>query len=129
MRTIIAGSRKITYYKIVLNAIRKSIEISGIRPTCVISGGANGIDKLGEKFAKEFEFPLEIHNAEWDKYGNKAGFVRNEQMALVSDALIAIWDGESKGTMHMINLAKKYGLKTYVYNIKEHKGEYDKISL
>ena len=122
MRTIIAGSRKITDYKIVLNAIRKSIEISGIRPTVIISGGAKGVDRLGEKFAKEFEFPLELYNAEWDKYGNRAGFVRNEQMALVADALIAIWDGESKGTMHMINLAKKYGVKTYVYNIKEHKG-------
>lgn len=122
MRTIIAGSRDILDYKIVLKAIRKSIEISGIRPTVIISGGAKGVDRLGEKFAKEFEFPLEIYNAEWDKYGNRAGFVRNEQMALVADALIAIWDGESKGTMHMINLAKKYGMKTYVYNIKEHKG-------
>lgn len=122
MRTIIAGSRDILDYKIVLRAIRKSIEISGIRPTVIISGGAKGVDRLGEKFAKEFEFPLELYNAEWDKYGNRAGFVRNEQMALVADALIAIWDGESKGTMHMINLAKKYGVKTYVYNIKEHKG-------
>ena len=116
MRTIIAGSRKITDYKTVLNAIRKSIEISGIRPTCIISGGANGIDKLGEKFAKEFEFPLEIHNAEWDKYGNKAGFVRNEQMALVSDALIAIWDGESKGTKHSIDLSTKYNKPCLIIN-------------
>lgn len=122
MRTIIAGSRNVKNYKTVLNAIRKAIESSQIRPTCIISGGANGVDKLGEKFARDFEFPLEVYKADWDKYGNKAGYIRNEQMALVSDALIAIWDGTSNGTKHMINLAKKYGVKTYVYNIKEQEG-------
>jgi len=119
MRTIIAGSRNVTCYQTVLKAIRKAVEFSQIRPTCIISGGANGVDKLGEKFSKEFGFPLEIHKAEWDKYGKRAGYIRNEEMAKVSDALIAIWDGKSSGTQHMINLAKKYGVKTYVYNIKE----------
>lgn len=119
MRTIIAGSRNITTYKTVLKAIRKAVEIANIRPTCIISGGANGVDALGEKFAREFEFPYEIYQAQWDKYGRRAGFIRNEEMAKVSDALIAIWDGCSFGTEHMIKLAEKYGVKTYVYNIKE----------
>ena len=119
MRTIIAGSRNVKSYKTVLRAIRKAIECAHIRPTCIISGGAIGVDQLGEKFAREFEFPFEVHKADWDKYGNKAGYIRNEEMALVSDALIAIWDGHSKGTKHMIDLAKKYGVKTYVHIIKE----------
>ena len=33
--------------------------------------------------------------------------------------LIAFWDGESKGTKHMINLAEKYGLEVHVIKYKE----------
>ena len=36
-------------------------------------------------------------------------------MANYADALIAFWDGNSKGTKHMIELAKSRGLKVYVY--------------
>lgn len=119
MRTIIAGSRSITDYKTVLTAIREAVNLGGIRPTHIISGGAIGPDQLGERFAREFEFPIEFHKAEWDKYGKRAGYLRNEEMAKVSDALIAVWDGVSKGTKHMITLAKKYKVRTYVYKIEK----------
>ena len=116
MRTIIAGSRSVKSYETVIAAIRKAVAF-GIRPTCVISGGATGPDKLGEKFAKDFGFALEIFEADWNKYGKRAGYVRNEEMAEDSDALIAIWDGKSKGTKHMIDIAKRKGLYTFVYEV------------
>jgi hypothetical protein len=121
MRTIIAGSRNITDYSIVLKAIRESVKVGGLRPTCIISGGARGPDKLGERFAREFEFPVEVYKADWDKYGKRAGYLRNEEMAKVADALIAIWDGVSNGTRHMIALAKKYKVRTYVYRVEKSK--------
>jgi hypothetical protein len=123
VRTIIAGSRNINDYGIVLKAIRDSVQLGCIRPTCIISGGARGPDMLSVRFAREFEFPVEVYNADWDKYGNRAGYLRNEEMAKVADALIAIWDGVSNGTRHMIALTKKYKVRTYVYRIKKVKIE------
>lgn len=50
----------------------------------------------------------------WKLYGKQAGYLRNEQMAQNADALAAFWNGESRGTKHMIELAKRYGLKVRV---------------
>lgn len=117
MRTIIAGSRNVKKYETVVTAIRQAV-VKGFRPTCIISGGAIGVDTLGEKFAREFGFALEVYPADWNKYGNRAGVIRNEEMAKDADALIAIWDGKSKGTKHMIDVANRLGLPTYVYEVQ-----------
>jgi hypothetical protein len=57
-----------------------------------------------------FRFP-----ADWDRYGKAAGYIRNETMAANAEALIALWDGRSPGTKHMIDIARKKGLKVYVH--------------
>ena len=114
MRTIIAGSRSITNYDVVNKAtIDSKFDI-----TEVISGTARGVDQIGELWAKNNNIPVEKHPADWDKYGKSAGYIRNEEMAKCSDALIAIWDGESKGTKHMLDLAVKHGLKIFMQGIK-----------
>ena len=113
MRTIIAGSRNINNY----TTVRCAIENSGFTPTVVISGGARGVDKFGEMYAKSRGIKLEIYPANWNKFGKSAGYKRNYQMAQLSDALIAIWNGKSKGTAHMINLAKSKNLKVHVYHV------------
>jgi len=82
--------------------------------TEVVSGGASGVDALGERYAKENGIPLRIFPADWDKHGNAAGPIRNKQMADYADALIALWDGQSKGTASMVSLAKLRGLKIYI---------------
>jgi hypothetical protein len=76
----------------------------------ILSGKARGADLLGERYAKEnllevLEFP-----ADWETFGKRAGFKRNEEMANEAHALIAFWDGESHGTKHMIDIATKKGL-------------------
>ena len=43
-----------------------------------------------------------------------AGPIRNEEMAEVSDALIAFWDGKSRGTKSMIEIARRKGLQVAV---------------
>lgn len=113
MRTIIAGSRGITDYKVVCDAI-ESAALFGIEPGQVVSGAANGVDKLGERWAAEHGVPVRQFVPEW-KQGPTAGFARNYTMAQNSDALIAVWDGKSEGTKHMINLARKYKLAVYVH--------------
>lgn len=110
MRTIIAGSRSIYDYQFLLDAIDEC----GWTPTTVISGAAKGADNLGEDWAYDHKVPCELFPADWNKFGKSAGYRRNVQMAENADALIALWDGQSRGTKHMIDIAKSKGLKIYV---------------
>lgn len=110
MRTIIAGSRSCTDMAILLQAVAHC----GWSPTVVISGTAGGADKLGETWAANEELPVERFPADWEAHGKRAGYLRNEEMARNADALIALWDGESQGTRHMIDIARRDGLKVFV---------------
>lgn len=115
MKTIIAGSRSITD----LRHVEEAVACSHIRITEIISGGARGVDTLAITYAQQRKIPLTIMRANWNKYGKSAGFKRNGEMATVADALIALWDGQSRGTLHMINVAKERGLKVYTYFLGE----------
>jgi hypothetical protein len=123
MRVLIAGSR--TYYdyeefRDIMNYILKNktnIEL--------VSGGAKGADKLAEHYAKEKNLPIKIFPAYWDYYGNRAGFIRNEEMHSylkeVKERLcICFWDGESKGTKHNFDLCKKFNTELIIYDFKKH---------
>lgn len=111
MKTIIAGSRSVTNYQTLLNALRGC----DIPITEVVSGNARGVDALGEQFAKTNNISLKLFPANWALFGKKAGFLRNVEMANYAEALVAIWDGKSKGTKMMIDIASSKGLKVYVY--------------
>ena len=106
MRVIIAGSRDIKSVEPVYTAIKRA-EQQGIIITHVVSGGARGVDTLGEFWAEVKGYPVERFPADWEKHGRAAGPIRNEQMAEWADALIAVWDGKSSGTKHMIECMKK----------------------
>ena len=108
MKVIVAGSRSFRDYE-VLCKVLDEMEI-----TTIISGGARGADKLGERYANERGISLEQYPAQWDRYGNHAGFIRNVEMAENADALVAFWDGFSGGTLHMITVAKQRGLPVKV---------------
>ena len=89
----------------------------------IVSGHARGADVLGERFAKEFGLPVELYPAQWNALGKGAGMVRNAQMAKVSDALIAFWDGHSRGTERMINFARRRGLDVTIIHNGEHQSQ------
>jgi len=109
MRTIIAGSRTISDEKMLYRAVCEC----GWQVTTVISGGARGADKLGERFAEEVFAPLEVFPADWSR-GINAGFERNAHMASIADAAIVLWDGVSKGSQHMIQTMRSLGKPVYV---------------
>jgi hypothetical protein len=113
MKVIIAGSRTITDAFLV----RKAIEDSGFEITEVVCGGARGVDQMGELYARRHHLPVKYFPAHWKEFGKSAGFIRNREMAKYADALIAIWDGESRGTKNMIELAMKEHLQTYVATV------------
>ena len=114
MRTIIAGSRSVQEYKHVINAVAQADWV----PTVILSGTARGADVLGELWAINNSVELEKYPADWELYGKKAGFLRNVKMARHADALIALWDGTSSGTAHMIDIANDYNLDIYVHMVE-----------
>lgn len=111
MKTIIAGSRSITDWKV----LAKAIKLCPWEITTVISGTADGVDKLGEQYADDCELPLEIYPARWDLYGMAAGRLRNELMLGKAKHVLAVWDGKSNGTRHMISIAKRDGAEVFIY--------------
>jgi hypothetical protein len=84
----------------VLDALRPEIK-------SIISGGAQGADCMAEEWAKERGVPFQSFPADWATYGKMAGFLRNVDMVLAADAVLAFWDGWSRGTRHTIELAEK----------------------
>ncbi len=113
MKTIIAGSRDITDYE----TVRAAVDASGFQISEVVSGRARGADRLGEQWAREYGVPIKGFPADWNKHGKAAGPIRNRQMACYGEALIAIWDGESHGTKHMIVEARKNNLMVYIHRV------------
>lgn len=122
IKVIIAGSRDFNDYtsleSVCLDIFESDLKFSEELPEIeIVSGMAKGADSLGETFAENYDFKLKQFPALWDIFGKSAGFKRNERMARYADVLIAFWDGESKGTKHMINLAETFGLKVFVIEI------------
>ena len=113
MRTIIAGSRNITDINELISAINKI----DWKISTIISGTARGVDRLGEFYADLNDVPVERYPAKWDIYGKMAGHIRNIEMANKAEALIALWDGKSKGTKQMVDVAKKLNLKVFVHSV------------
>lgn len=110
MKVIIAGSRTATY-QATLNAAYKTPLLF----TEVVSGGAKGADTFGECFANKEEIPIKRFLPNWDVHGKKAGMLRNIEMGDYADALIAVWDGKSRGTKHIIDYMTKLNKPVYVY--------------
>jgi len=110
MKIIIAGSREFNDYKLFKRICDREIKQSDT----IVSGCARGADTLAIHYAKERKLNLLKFYADWDKYGKRAGYLRNIKMAENSDCLIAFWDGKSKGTEHMINIAHDLKLKVMV---------------
>lgn len=126
MRVIIAGSRNFNDYKLLKKKCNKILKKQ--KKVVIISGHAEGADKLGERYAEEKGYRCNTFPAPWwdvkgreekelgtradgTKYWKGAGPCRNEVMANIADALIAFPIGRSPGTRDMIERAKKHGLK------------------
>ena len=108
MKIIIAGGRDFDDYDLLCRRVDKIL--SRQTEIEIVSGAAKGADKLGELYALERGYKIIRFPADWGTFGNAAGYRRNIEMAVYADALIAFWNQESKGTEHMIAVAKKEGL-------------------
>ena len=101
MKLLIAGSRSITDFDLTPYIPDDVTEI--------ISGGADGIDTLAEKYADEHKLSKHILRPEYSKYGKAAPILRNHVMVDLADVVLVIWDGKSRGTRSTVNYAKEKG--------------------
>ena len=113
MKVIIAGSRNVNDKKLVADALRTYQRIGKI--TEIVCGEARGVDAIGRQLAEAQHIPVKSFPADWQKYGKPAGYIRNKEMAMYADALVAIWDGESRGTRHMIDIMNELGKPALVH--------------
>ena len=114
-KLIVAGGRDFNDYALLSKTLNElANDEYADKAVSIVSGMARGADALGHRFAMEngvavYEFP-----ADWNKHGKSAGYIRNKEMALFADGLLAFWDGKSKGTKHMIDTARQLHLPTIV---------------
>lgn len=120
-RIIIAGSRGFSDYEMMSETIIQYCKDKDLLPSDVeiIEGGAKGADDYGKRFALKYKLIKHTQMpADWS-IGKQAGYIRNCDMAdyahqFDGGVLFAFWDGKSKGTNHMINIAKRKGMEVHV---------------
>lgn len=110
MKLSIVGSRSFSDYALLKASILKSFPEVSI----VVSGGAKGADQMGQKFAEDMNLKTEIYLPDWKRYGKGAGIVRNTLIVKNSHALIAFWDGTSRGTKKTIAISRALGKRLII---------------
>ena len=111
MKLLIAGSRGI-----------KDFDLSEYVPRdvdLIISGGANGVDRLAEQYADAHRLSKLVLRPQYGRYGKQyAPLKRNEEMVALADEVLVIWDGKSKGSKHTVEYAEKMKkpLRVVVWN-------------
>lgn len=123
-KLIVAGSRKYDDARYAFSVLEKILKTLPDTDIVIVSGGAKGADTIGEQFAKSKGLQTEILIPDWDGQGKKAGYMRNESMAKISQGLCAFWNGESPGTKHMLSLAHKYKLNIHLEIYTTHNNAY-----
>lgn len=113
-RVIVAGSRTFNDYFIFCRILDPLLKDVG--DVILVSGDASkGPDRMAIEYANDKGILCRKFPANWDEHGKSAGYIRNAEMAENAEILIAIWDGKSKGTRHMIDIAQRKGLKVLVF--------------
>lgn len=111
MKIAIVGSRAFKRLDLVRDYVNSLPE-----DTVVISGGAAGVDIVAELAARKRKLSVQIFPADWKKFGKQAGFLRNHDIVTAADAVVAFWDGVSRGTAHTMHLAELAGKPVEVVN-------------
>lgn len=126
MKVIVAGGRDFTDETTMHKELVKLFDAGVFDEHAeLVCGMARGADMTANHLWTAI-YRNKIHEfyPDWNGLGKRAGFVRNKQMGDFADILIAFWDGESRGTKHMIDYMRSLGKPVYVIpyeivNIKE----------
>ncbi|MBR6808245.1 MAG: DUF2493 domain-containing protein [Clostridia bacterium] len=116
MNIVICGSRNFNNYEYFSKSLDEIFASFINDEISIITGHCKGVDMMAERYAAEHNINLILCPASWEIYGRAAGPVRNKEMAEMCNMVIAFWDGSSRGTFSMINLATKLGREVVVKN-------------
>lgn len=114
IRVIVAGTRTFKNYKLLEKTLDFLLQNYKHQDIEIVSGGAWGADFWGEHYATEKGIQKKVFNADWNQFGKAAGPIRNAKMADYGTHCVVFWDGVSRGSANMINVAKAAGLKVKV---------------
>lgn len=104
MKIAVVGSRDYQEHWMVVSKLWEYWNSYG-EELVIVSGGAKGVDRIAEQWAKKNHVPTEIYKPDWEKHGKSAGMIRNGEIIANVSALLAFWDGQSKGTWNSIERA------------------------
>lgn len=117
MRVGIVGCRNYFNYDEFFDTLMSSMIDIYAHDLTIVTGDAKGVDALAAQLAKEVRCPIVVCDADWNQ-GLKAGPIRNEKIVKQIDILVALWDGQSKGTKSSIDLAVKNKIQVLIIPIK-----------
>jgi hypothetical protein len=108
-RVAVVGSR--TFPQLVL--VKRYVErlFAKYPDAIVVSGAAQGVDRVAENAARHLGMATDIYPADWNTHGLAAGPIRNGVMLDNSDIVVAFIVDGSRGTADMIRQAEKRGFK------------------
>lgn len=116
-KVIIAGSR--TFDNMPLLIEKMDYLLENKKEVEVVCGCAKGADELGYRYALLRGYSIKEFPADWDRFGKSAGYIRNAEMVDYADAAVVFWNGESRGSKHMIDLAKEKNIPVKVIKYSE----------
>lgn len=102
-KVAIGGSRNVDSIELVTEVLDQIL----VEDDIILSGNAPGADRMGEEYARQRDMECKIIPSEWNKHGLKATMMRNEVILKAADFVICFWDGQSEGTKHMLDIAKR----------------------
>lgn len=114
-KLIVAGGRDFNDYAVLSKALWDFANATNDEIS-IISGMAKGADSLAVKWAKENNVELYEFPADWNTHGKSAGYKRNTEMGRFANGALIFWDGQSKGTGHMINIMRLLNKPIQVIN-------------
>lgn len=117
MDLAIVGYRNYENYNDFYNIVNNIINNINLPINKIISGGCKGVDNLAKKYSNDKNIKFDEYKAEWDKYGKKAGPMRNEIIVKKCSHIILFIHPLSKGTKNTLDLAIKYKKIYFVVNI------------
>ena len=116
MKIAIVGSREGFTDEFVTLRLNQFFDSSNPTKNTFITGGARGVDKMAEEYAKILKIPLEIIRP--INPASKIDYLfRNVEIVTKADLVVAFWDEKSRGTKFVIDYAKARGKEVKIIKL------------
>jgi len=110
MRVLVCGGRDYNDREAVISVL-SGIAGERMRPIeTIIEGGAKGADASGRAYAYITDAECETYEADWKRFGNRAGPIRNQRMIDEGKPDLVVAFPGGRGTADMVRRAKAAGV-------------------